>query len=69
MPPLTLPLIERLVKTFKTHPTQINFNAGCVNGFVQVLQGVRVNSEPSKGAIIVIVSKALCFAIFAVFCL
>jgi hypothetical protein len=28
-----------------------------------------VNSEPSKGAIIVIVSKALCFAIFAVFCL
>ena len=36
-PPLTLPLIERLVKAFKTHRTEIDFDTGCVNGFVKVL--------------------------------
>jgi hypothetical protein len=43
-PTLTLPLIERLVKAFKTHRAAINFDAGLVNGFVQVLQGVIANS-------------------------
>jgi hypothetical protein len=31
----TLPLIERLVKAFKTHRAAIDFDAGFVNGFVQ----------------------------------
>ena len=43
-PPLTLPLIERLVKAFKTHRAEIDFDAGCLNAFVKVLQGVSVNS-------------------------
>jgi hypothetical protein len=43
-PPLTLPLIECLIKAFKTHCTKIDFNAGCVNGFVKMLQGISVNS-------------------------
>ena len=37
-PTLTLPLIERLVKAFKTHRAAIDFDAGFVNGFVPVLQ-------------------------------
>ena len=41
---LTLPLIERLVKAFKIHRTEIDFNAGFVNGFDKVLQGVSANS-------------------------
>jgi hypothetical protein len=39
-PTLTLPLIERLVKAFKTHRAAIDFDAGFVNGFVPVLQGL-----------------------------
>ena len=39
----TLPLIERLV-AFKIHRTEIYFNAGFVNGFDKVLQGVSANS-------------------------
>jgi hypothetical protein len=38
-PTLTLPLIERLVKAFKTHRAAIDFDAGFVNGFVRTLQG------------------------------
>jgi len=37
---LTLPLIERVVKAFKTHRAAIDFDAGFVNGFVPVLQSV-----------------------------
>jgi hypothetical protein len=44
MPTLTLPLIERLIKAFKIHRTEIDFNAGFVNGFDKVLQGVSANS-------------------------
>jgi hypothetical protein len=43
-PTLTLPLIERLVKAFKTHRAAIDFDAGFVNGFVPVLQGVIANN-------------------------
>ena len=43
-PTLTLLLIERLVKAFKTHFAEIDFDAGCVNGFVQVLLGISANS-------------------------
>ena len=43
-PTLTLPLIERLVKAFKTHRAEIDFDAGCVNAFVKVLQGISANS-------------------------
>jgi hypothetical protein len=35
---LTLPLIERLVKAFKTHLAAINFDAGFVYGFVPNLK-------------------------------
>jgi hypothetical protein len=41
---LTLPLIECLVKAFKTHRAAIYFDAGIVNGFVPVLQGVIGNN-------------------------
>ena len=37
-PTLTLPLIERLVKAFKTHRAAIDFDAGFVNGFVPQLE-------------------------------
>ncbi len=44
MPTLvTFPLIERLVKAFKAHCALINIDAGFVNGFVPVLQGVIAN--------------------------
>jgi hypothetical protein len=43
-PTLTLPLIEHLVKAFKTHRAVINFDAGFVNGFVPELQGVIGNN-------------------------
>jgi hypothetical protein len=38
IPTLTLPLIERLVKAFKTHRAAIDFDAGFVNGFVPDLK-------------------------------
>ncbi|KAI2492116.1 hypothetical protein MHU86_22452 [Fragilaria crotonensis] len=38
LPTLTLPLIERLVKAFKTHRAAIDFDAGFVNGFVPDLK-------------------------------
>jgi hypothetical protein len=44
MPALNLPLIECLVKAFKTHRATIHFDAGFVNVFVKVLQGVIANS-------------------------
>jgi hypothetical protein len=34
VPSLTLPLIERLVKAFKTHRAAVNFDTGLVNSFV-----------------------------------
>ena len=37
---LTLPLIEHLVKAFKTHRAATGFDAGFVNGFVPVIKGV-----------------------------
>ena len=37
---LTLPLIERLVKAFKTHRAAIDFDSGFVNGFVPKVEGV-----------------------------
>jgi hypothetical protein len=37
---LTLPLIERLVKAFKTHRAAIDFDAAFVNGFVPKIEGV-----------------------------
>ena len=37
---LTLPLIERLVKAFKTHRAAIDFDAGFVNRFVPKMEGV-----------------------------
>jgi hypothetical protein len=37
---LTLPLIECLVKAFKTHRAAIGFDAGFVNGFVPMMEGV-----------------------------
>jgi hypothetical protein len=43
MPALTLPLIKRLVKSFKTHRAAIDFDAGFLNGFVKVLQGKGAN--------------------------
>jgi hypothetical protein len=43
-PTLTVPLIEGLVKAFKTHRAEIDFDAGFVNGFVEVIQGVSANS-------------------------
>jgi hypothetical protein len=39
-PVLTLPLIECIVKAFKTHRAAIDFDAGFVNGFVPMLQSV-----------------------------
>ena len=44
MTTLTLPLIERLVKRFKTHRAAIDFDAGFVNGFVRELKGESANS-------------------------
>jgi hypothetical protein len=38
------PLFECRVKKFKAHPSEIAFDAGSMNGFVKVLQGVSVNS-------------------------
>ena len=35
---LTLPLIERLVKAFKTHRAAIDFDAGFVYGFVPAMK-------------------------------
>ena len=35
---LTLPLIERIVKAFKTHRAALDFDAGFVNGFVHSLE-------------------------------
>jgi membrane-associated PAP2 superfamily phosphatase len=55
--------MERLIKAFKTHCAEIDFDAGCVNGFVRVLQGISTNSW----AITIVISKALCLAIFIVF--
>jgi len=37
---LTLPLIERLVKAFKTHRAAIDFDAGFVNRFLPKMEGV-----------------------------
>ncbi len=37
MPLLTLPLIERLVKAFKTHRVAVDFDAGFVNSFVPAI--------------------------------
>jgi hypothetical protein len=43
---LTLPLIERIVKAFKTHRAALNFDAGFVNGFVPaMIDGVIVIDE------------------------
>jgi hypothetical protein len=42
---LTLPLIERLVRAFKTHRAALDFDAGFVNGFVHVIDGVIVIDE------------------------
>jgi hypothetical protein len=43
---LTLPLIERLVKLFKTHRAAIDFDASFVYGFVPALKdGVIVIDE------------------------
>ena len=39
-PILTLPLIERLVKAFKTHRAAIDFDSGFMNGFVPKIEGV-----------------------------
>jgi hypothetical protein len=39
-PTLSLPLIECVVKAFKTHLAPIDFDAGFVSGFVPVLQSV-----------------------------
>jgi hypothetical protein len=40
IPTLTLPLIERLVKAFKTHRAAIDFDSGFVNRFVPKMEGV-----------------------------
>jgi hypothetical protein len=40
MPSLTLPLIERLVKAFKTHRAAVDFDAGFVNSFVPAMDVV-----------------------------
>jgi len=40
IPTLTLPLIERPVKAFKTHRAAINFDAGFVNRFLPMMEGV-----------------------------
>jgi hypothetical protein len=40
IPILTLPLIECLVKAFKTHRAAIDFDAGFVNRFVPKMEGV-----------------------------
>jgi hypothetical protein len=40
----TIRYFECLVKAFKTHRAEIDFNAGCVNGFVKVLQGISEKS-------------------------
>ena len=46
MTKLTLPLIERLVKAFKTHQVAINFDTGFVYGFVPAMKdGVIVIDE------------------------
>jgi hypothetical protein len=37
-------LIEHLVKPFKSHHTATNFDAGFINGFAQVVQGVIANN-------------------------
>ena len=43
---LTLPLIERVVKAFKTHRAALDFDAGFVNGFVpSMIDGVIVIDE------------------------
>jgi hypothetical protein len=41
-----LPLIERVVKAFKTHRAALDFDAGFVNGFVpSMIDGVIVIDE------------------------
>jgi hypothetical protein len=40
IPTLTLPLIEHLMKAFKTHRAAIDFDAGFVNVFVTKMEGV-----------------------------
>ena len=40
IPTLTLPLIERLVKAFKTHRAAIDFDTGFVNRFLPMMEGV-----------------------------
>jgi hypothetical protein len=40
IPTLTLPLIKRLVKAFKTHRAAIDFDAGFVNRFLPKMEGV-----------------------------
>jgi hypothetical protein len=48
---LTLPLIERLVKAFKTHRAAIDFDAGFVNAFVPKLErGVFVRNRNEAAA-------------------
>jgi hypothetical protein len=40
IPTLTLPLIKRLVKAFKTHMAAIDFDSGFVNRFLPKMEGV-----------------------------
>ena len=40
IPTLTLPFIERLVKAFKSHRAAIDFDAGFVNRYVPMMEGV-----------------------------
>lgn len=48
---LTLPLIERLVKAFKTHRAAIDFDAGFVNAFVPKLErGAFVANDRNEAA-------------------
>ena len=42
---LTLPLIERVFKAFKTHRAAIDWDASFMNGFVHMFEGVIVPSQ------------------------
>jgi hypothetical protein len=48
-PVLTLPLIEGIVKAFKTNRAAIDFDAGFMNGFVPVLQSVIAKNGAVEG--------------------
>ena len=49
---LTLPLIEHIVKAFKTHRAAIDWDSSFMNGFVHMFEGVIMTNAAVWGGII-----------------